>query len=493
MFKSGKLVLINGTSFEWRRVYCYTYQLICFEFPAIILPGSCEICPIQWSNQSFITNWNDKGDVSYELVGTNYSFDIIARIDSGFDIYVVYSTLSNLGNNRIKLEWLDERTGYIQFFLSGRIGKFVSTGSIAGTNWMSANLDILGDLTLKELCLPGSHDSGMSEVKWQTVFATQKNCKTQNLNIYQQLECGIRYFDLRPIIENDEFYTGHYANIIGGIYQGARGQSIKTIIDQINSFCASNNELIILSISHCLNLENGLFNRIFNQAEFDDLCCQLLNINHRFICSEDGDINLLDKKLNYFIANGRSAVCIILKVPNLTIDTIRYLHKGFYRNDEFKVIDEYANTNKLDLMIKDQMNKLFRYKSEKNRKNNFFLLSWTLTQQNIQTTFGESIFSMAIIANSNLFKLLFYDASIDGKFEHFVRHAYPNVISCDFITSDLCSMSLGINLFSSLNRTLSNRRVQNLYQLIMKLIRRYLLVFISLSVNLLFYLIFCTN
>jgi hypothetical protein len=99
--------------------------------------------------------------VTYELKGTGLLFNIVARIDSGFDIYVTYESLSNLGHNLIKLEWISSEQGFMQFYLSGRLNRFVSTGSFAGANcWMYENLDIFGDLTLNELSIAGSHDSG---------------------------------------------------------------------------------------------------------------------------------------------------------------------------------------------------------------------------------------------------------------------------------------------------------------------------------------------
>lgn len=492
MSKTGKLVLINGTGHDFRKIHCESFQLVRFQFPELVRSGACELCEIQWSHESFLTSWSDRADVTYQLEGTNYQFQFQARIHSGFDLYVSYANLSNLGRNFIRLEWLDVTSGYMQFFLSGRPEKFVSTGSTSGANcWMSENLDILGGRTLRELCLPASHDSGMSEIRWQSVFATKSNTQTQILSIYEQLNCGVRWFDIRPVISNGQFYTGHYAHVVGGVFQGALGQSIRQIVDQINSFCATNPELIILCISHCLNLDLGLFDRPLHPAEFDRLCNELLAINHRFIVPDDA--NLLDKPLTHFIGNRRPAVCLVLSDPNLRVDPLFGLHNGFYSKPSFDVIDQYANTNRLEVMIEDQMNKLLTYRSKENNSRNYFLLSWTLTQQNIQTTFGQSIASMAIIANSHLFKLL--SAGPTGySFRRFVKNAYPNVISLDFVNTDVTALSLGINLFNSSSpppapfAQLKAFGISTLTQVLVRLVERYLLVFtVCLLFNLMFY------
>lgn len=505
MNKTGKLVLINGTQHDFKKVHTYSYQLVSFRFPEVVRSATCELCEIQWSRQSLTTSWSDSADVTYQLEGTDYRFQLHARTHFGTDLYVSYTDLSNLGSHFIRLEWLDVANGYMQFFLCGRENKFVSTGSTSGANcWMFENLDILGDRTLRELCLPASHDSGMSEINWRSVFSTSSNTQTQLLNIYDQLQCGVRFFDIRPVISHGQFYTGHYANVVGVTYQGALGQSIRLIIDQINSFCAVNSELIILSLSHPLNLDLGLFDRPLSQDEFDRLCYELLNINHRFIAPAD-TVDLLDKPLNWFIGRGRPAVCIVVNDVHLKINPLFCSNKGFYSKKEFNVIDLYANTNRLEVMIADQMNKLRAYRSKNAR--NYFLLSWTLTQQNVQTALGQSIASMAITANSYLFKLLACEPANEAEaysFKRFVKKAYPNVISLDFVNTDVTALSLGINLFnatisqpvlfSHLKRLSPFRRkgvrkiVRLIVRLLERLIERYLLLFaVFLLFNLAFY------
>lgn len=192
--KSAKIVLINGTQYNWKKSFCFAYEMFCFKFPEIITESSVEICDLQFSDNALIASWKYHSEIRYELVGTNYSFTIRARIQSGFDIFVFYNNLSNLGNNFIRLEWLDDDNGFIQFYLTGRDNKFLSTASFQSTNcWMFDNLDLLGDHLLKDLCIPGSHDSGMSVLNGKSTFATKQNTQTQILNIYQQLLCGIRY------------------------------------------------------------------------------------------------------------------------------------------------------------------------------------------------------------------------------------------------------------------------------------------------------------
>lgn len=304
----------------------------------------------------------------------------------------------------------------------------------------------------------------MSEINWRTTFANQNNCKTQTFQIYEQLMCGIRYFDLRIVIGSGQFHTGHYA-LVGRLeYEGARGQSLDSVIEQLNCFTACNSELIILSLSHCLNLDLGIHNRPFNQLEFNSLCFRLLDINHRFISSKES-LNLIEKPLIHFIGNKHSAVLILLNDSTLEIDPKLYYHKGFYPSSEFPVFDKYTNTNRLDKMIKDQMNKMQLSRSSRStNRSAVHLLSWTLTQQNIQTVgsiFGPSIAEMAFLANSNLFRLLSSDL-IDLNIKIFVKKGIPNVILLDYVDSNVTAMCLAINLFNHKERAFELRRLRYL-------------------------------
>ncbi|MDO4364395.1 MAG: phosphatidylinositol diacylglycerol-lyase, partial [Clostridia bacterium] len=62
------------------------------------------------------------------------------------------------------------------------------TTAVSGNNWMSGIKD---DTAISDISMPGTHDSGTQNVDlpiWS---------KTQSLSISEQLNIGVRYFDLR--------------------------------------------------------------------------------------------------------------------------------------------------------------------------------------------------------------------------------------------------------------------------------------------------------
>lgn len=64
-----------------------------------------------------------------------------------------------------------------------------------------------GDVPLCQLPIPGSHDSGT----YGTFTVQDSAARTQNKTLAQQLALGIRYFDLRPLVDSDSFYIAHWA------------------------------------------------------------------------------------------------------------------------------------------------------------------------------------------------------------------------------------------------------------------------------------------
>jgi len=83
------------------------------------------------------------------------------------------------------------------------------------SNWMGTlhqrfqqgDANPFGDVPLCQLPLPGSHDSGT----YGTFTIRDSDARTQNMTLAQQLALGIRYFDLRPMVDDGSFYIAHWA------------------------------------------------------------------------------------------------------------------------------------------------------------------------------------------------------------------------------------------------------------------------------------------
>ena len=135
------------------------------------------------------------------------------------------------------------------YVLSGTEDKFNSVGNVEG--WMSMNISDLKDKTLRQLCMPASHDSAMFTITEKTKLAAWGSILTQVLNIHDQLTVGIRWFDIRPVRSTDnQWYVGHWTDTNSPInWEGGNGPLLKDVVSQVNDFCNNHQELIILALS----------------------------------------------------------------------------------------------------------------------------------------------------------------------------------------------------------------------------------------------------
>ena len=97
--------------------------------------------------------------------------------------------------------------------------------------WMSYVSD---DTLLKNVVIPGSHDAGTAEMMWAA--------RTQDKSIKSQMQCGVRYFDIRVQLKDGDTFIFH-----GPIAKG----KFEPIIDDVKEFLQNNpSETLILDFQH---------------------------------------------------------------------------------------------------------------------------------------------------------------------------------------------------------------------------------------------------
>ena len=99
------------------------------------------------------------------------------------------------------------------------------------SSWMSMIKD---DTLLKNVVIPGAHDAGTGELPYLA--------KTQDREIADMLECGIRYLDLRVSKTKDglKIYHGPF-----------KGTPLDSVLEQITQFLQKNpSEALILDFQH---------------------------------------------------------------------------------------------------------------------------------------------------------------------------------------------------------------------------------------------------
>ncbi|KAJ7743445.1 PLC-like phosphodiesterase [Mycena maculata] len=305
------------------------------------------------------------------------------------------------------------------------------------TDWMQANIGLLGSRPLINIAIPGSHDAGMSQINSGTAFSDAANTQTQTLSIGGQLAAGSRYFDIRPVISDGLYTTGHYSDVTQiDSWQGSNGESIAEVISDINSFTSANNELIIINLSHAYDTDAGNSDYpIFTQAQWDALFQQLLGINHLYVDPNPTTVDLTTVTLSTFIANSPAVVVIVQ--PDDTIDLGTYASQGFYQYSQLNAYNEYSDTATLSTMESDQLAKLAAQRATPTQT--YFLLSWTLTQDTLEVLgLGDSILDLANQADPALYTALPPALS---------TNTYPNILFIDNFQNDgkIVNLAMTIN------------------------------------------------
>lgn len=307
-----------------------------------------------------------------------------------------------------------------------------------GQDWMSHHFDLLKGMSIQQICLPGSHDAGMSTFHGGTFGASPCNTITQTLSIGQQLRNGIRYFDIRPVISGGNFYTGHYSNVPKIGTQGANGQSIDSIINEINDFALNApHELILLSISHDLNTDTRGPNpantyRSFNDDEWKIFVAKIQGIN----CLYSGEEVNSGTKIETLVNKEKGSVCIIdfdNRIPGVNSNWL-------IKKSTLNIMDDYSETNKHANMVEDQTGKLRQFYSGR-----FFVLSWTLTQS------GSQAFGCTIDPTGDTQSILDLAANAKENYVEEMANAiepkcFPSVLYMDDVTdSGLAYMAMWVN------------------------------------------------
>lgn len=229
---------------------------------------------------------------------------------------------------------------------------------------------------------------------------------TQELDVLGQLRAGARYLDIRPVISNADFYTGHYSKTDQAGWQGSAGQSINEVIDNINDFTASNSELVILYLSHSANTDTE-WSPFDASVPFPHRCLLFetpvvirpCRFWHRLIGIQDDEWNsclyrfynnlnnlwavdtadaLTSISLSTFISNGAAVVIVVDERDKSYLDSKAFTGRGFFPKSAFPKSDSYANNDNLDKVREDQYTKLSNFNANPGQ-DQVFILDWTIT------------------------------------------------------------------------------------------------------------------
>jgi hypothetical protein len=287
---------------------------------------------------------------------------------------------------------------------------------VAGATWLGGLHD---DLTLAQLCVPGSHDAGMYELDqaltlgdqaWYLQMAelatklnvftnlwnliTGKKAEltgavamiakrlglTQSLNAYDQLKAGSRFFDLRPTYRADTraFHVQHGKAV---------GPRLPAVLDDVVRFIREHKtETVVLEFSH-FGIEGA------QEQEFLDLLARHIPAELRLALPRTVAATATVPAHATALASEplhklRGKVVVVLDDDGRFTQPLQGAAlPGVYRlNANLPVLDQYANAQDYDKMRQDQAAKFRAFGQDAAKRAakvpaepKLFMLNWTLT------------------------------------------------------------------------------------------------------------------
>jgi len=142
---------------------------------------------------------------------------------------------------------------FFTIFLFAFVSEVISEWADVDSEWMKY---IDGNLKLNQINIPGTHDSGTYGI---TLKVNEALARTQNKSIYQQLESGVRYLDLRLAWNDKDVNIVHGKGLFTANGKNDKGKDLflKEVLDECTKFLTdpNNNHSSEVIIAH-LKLED---------------------------------------------------------------------------------------------------------------------------------------------------------------------------------------------------------------------------------------------
>ncbi|RCH54703.1 hypothetical protein DJ568_09425 [Mucilaginibacter hurinus] len=238
-------------------------------------------------------------------------------------------------------------------------------------NWMETELmTTKADKTLKDIVIPGSHDAGLSVLNgvggMQSGPINECNTLTQKLSVGQQLNAGLRMFDIRVGTHKNAFYTKHCSSdCMEDSFGGAYGEKLADILTATKAFLEKNKkEIVIMTLSHFCERETPM-------KKLSDTIFTVLG-NHLYY-EPSKDVSQI--KLSELA--GKAIVTFEgYALPDKLIDSSSMAKKS---KAFLNIRREYAATNKMANLLLKQ-NTFFSGLAKDINQNDLVRLDWQLTQ-----------------------------------------------------------------------------------------------------------------
>ena len=360
-----------------------------------------------WYHVGRINEEEEKIEFGDSIFFATGSMPTVALTDDG-DVVVSWSEATGLAQangellkDEKKIKWISAKQTYDEgnrprVAAAGKLAIVAHEGDVKQTLWYSTSLitdraiwmmerrSLLGPRKIPQLVFPASHDSAMY------LYGLATLGKTQTYSIFDQLEYGIRYFDLRPQWTGSKFVIQH-----GGI----DGPDLSVVLDDIAKYCNfGHQELVILDWGEFRDFDDDLYRTFAGEVAAKIGRWQFqgpLQPEQRLRdipfsqYTESGPCIISAIEGDWAITNPKAGFWVFRKCDDLDSN-----------EGDLVVYDRYSNTSDYQEMSSDQFDKFTNYTGRQALYPlpcDMFLLSWTLT-----SPVGAGVWLISTAANRNL-------------------------------------------------------------------------------------------
>lgn len=264
MNEGGFFRMINKTPHDWVLVHIHSYQMGGWNFPKVIRSGGEAKVYIEFQLHStnllklFFASNDDGGEAKYSIQGTDLHFQVEARHPGNCKMQVNWMNVADSPlffsapcKSRVSdLGWKHNGDCSLTVVSPAMSAPSIERSVSLHKGWMENAAPMIGHLSLDQLCLVESHDSGTYRMDYAFHEFVGLWSSTQNLNIQGQLEAGVRVLDLRVgCVKDNKWILVHDTWLTTC--------SIESALDQVLSYVDSNvNEVVILDLHRFMDSTN---------------------------------------------------------------------------------------------------------------------------------------------------------------------------------------------------------------------------------------------
>ncbi|KAK1240137.1 hypothetical protein MKX08_007579 [Trichoderma sp. CBMAI-0020] len=360
------ITIVNLTPHRFVLQNTHSYQMTTFDW-GDIPQGHSRQNIVVYTNKAGASAVDDNGEAYYAIDGTDKTFVIRATTHIP-DTYPARTVIDLTGMGQGQREYLDpaEQSPVTLVITGSDSYGFITSIKYGPGNWMKNMYDVIQDRQLQHIVMPGTHDAGMSTISNQIIGGgISENTQTQGINIYNQLYAGSRYFDLRvgsvhsnTNTSNYSFWTMHVSGETAEVAVGNTGESLDSVISEINQFTAeSPGEVIIFRVRYLVGRRElpTLGPIYWTSPIVNDFFSKLRGVNNR--CGNlDTSSTFNQKPASYFMdQNGGNGCVLFLLAGDLQSGVPQdSVSDGIYQANVLSINDDWSNLGDTQSMAEDQ-------------------------------------------------------------------------------------------------------------------------------------------